>query len=259
MNATPAPFKKSNFRTPAPQTHPGRHEEVRGSGARRDPREGRLRGGGRSRWRSRGAGRAGRGGPAARGRVGERRRRCTHGRVVGEGTLRLVDPVPGLGHADGGHVGDEQLAQVPGRHLRVAAAEQRGPLHAACLPASGRRAGEGNAGGRRRGRGRARRRREPGPGEGRGREEAIFNPMAAAPAAAAPGGPGGGGRRGRAASARPQPPGGARRGRARAAPQGVPAGLRSAAGCQKAEGRINTGAPLFYPESLVLFIGLCRD
>lgn len=64
---------------------------------------------------------------------------------------------------------------------------------------------------------------------------------------------------GRAASARPQPPGGARRGRARAAPQGVPAGLRSAAGCQKAEGRINTGAPLFYPESLVLFIGLCRD
>lgn len=256
MNATPAPFKKSNFRTPAPQTHPGRHEEVRGSGARRDPREGRLRGGGRSRWRSRGAGRAGRGGPAARGRVGERRRRCTHGRVVGEGTLRLVDPVPGLGHADGGHVGDEQLAQVPGRHLRVAAAEQRGPLHAACLPPDGGRARamrvEGGGAGAGRGGGGSRAR-------GRGGEEAIFNPMAAAPAAAAPGGPGGGGRRGRAASARPQPPGGARRGRARAAPQGVPAGLRSAAGCQKAEGRINTGAPLFYPESLVLFIGLCRD
>lgn len=165
MNATPAPFKKSNFRTPAPQTHPGRHEEVRGSGARRDPREERLRGGGRSRWRSRGAGRAGRGGPAARGRVGERRRRCTHGRVVGEGTLRLVDPVPGLGHADGGHVGDEQLAQVPGRHLRVAAAEQRGPLHAACLPPDGGRAramrvegggagaGRGGGGSRARGRG----------------------------------------------------------------------------------------------------------
>lgn len=151
-------------------------------------------------------------------------------------------------------------AARPGPRPPSARRRRRTARPAACrLPASGRRAGEGNAGGRRRGRGRARRRREPGPGEGRGREEAIFNPMAAAPAAAAPGGPGGGGRRGRAASARPQPPGGARRGRARAAPQGVPAGLRSAAGCQKAEGRINTGAPLFYPESLVLFIGLCRD
>lgn len=223
MNATPAPFKKSNFRTPAPQTHPGRHEEVRGSGARRDPREGRLRGGGRSRWRSRGARRAGRGGPAARGRVGERRRRCTHGRVVGEGTLRLVDPVPGLGHADGGHVGDEQLAQVPGRHLRVAAAEQRGPLHAACLPPDGGRARamrvEGGGAGAGRGGGGSRAR-------GRGGEEAIFNPMAAAPAAAAPGGPGGGGRRGQsgvrppsAAGRCPQGPGSRRStGRSRRAP-----------------------------------------
>lgn len=118
-------------------------------------------------------------------------------------------------------------AARPGPRPPSARRRRRTARPAACrLPASGRRAGEGNAGGRRRGRGRARRRREPGPGEGRGREEAIFNPMAAAPAAAAPGGPGGGGRRGQsgvrppsAAGRCPEGPGSRRStGRSRRAP-----------------------------------------
>lgn len=64
---------------------------------------------------------------AARGGTGG----APYRRVVGEGTLALVDAVAGLGHADGGHVGHQEFAHVPRGHLRLPARpEERRPLHA---------------------------------------------------------------------------------------------------------------------------------
>lgn len=133
-------------------------------------------------------------------------RRLTYGGVVGEGALVLVDPVAGPGHADRGHVGHQQLADVSCSHLPASAAarhaEQGAPaLHglgthrsrasragagarcppAAVAPASGRTGGlrgrpqpgePGRAGRAGRGAGAGT------GGSGRAGDAAIFNPMA---------------------------------------------------------------------------------
>lgn len=144
----------------------------------------------------------------ARSRAGRRHRdlprapaaqpSLTHRRVVGEGAFGLVDPVPGPGHADRGHVGHQQLADVPCSHLPTAAAarhaEQGAPalhgrgahraersraelgLPAAAAGCAGdrSRAGAGGESGPRGGSGH----RDPGASRrGRG-DAAIFNPMA---------------------------------------------------------------------------------
>lgn len=44
----------------------------------------------------------------------------TYRSVEGKGALALEDSVSGLGHPDGGHVGDQQLSQVCS-HLRIPA------------------------------------------------------------------------------------------------------------------------------------------
>ena len=126
----------------------------------------------------------------------------TYGGVVGEGALVLVDPVPGPGHADRGHVGHQQLSDVSCSHLPVAAAarhaEQGAPaLHGRGAHPSGAERSAGSARGGGGGLRGLRGRREPtreGWGEraaglerARGawaywragrRDAAIFNPMA---------------------------------------------------------------------------------
>lgn len=85
-----------------------------------------------------------RGGPAALGgsppypsRRGERPRSLTYGRVVGESALVLVDPVPGPGHADLGHVGHQQLADVSCSHLPGPAAARQAEQGAPALHGRG--------------------------------------------------------------------------------------------------------------------------